>query len=166
MLNDYQLGQGMRRLVFSGKPHPPTLPEFMKLCRTVGHDDSIPDQPPVPSVPALTADDQYDEWAKAANLHLLGVVTRAVRDRRKFDEPQTRILVRYKNLWSDQMRLSATSEGVPVPEQQEVWAECMKRAEAEISAAMPRHPPPSVPPEARMGGDHGTAPRAPDAPSA
>jgi hypothetical protein len=135
MLNDYQLGQGMRRLVFSGKPHPPALPEFMKLCRTVGHDDAIPDQPPVLALSAPADDGQYDAWACAANIHLLGVVTRAVADRRKISAPETHVLVKYKNLWADQMRLSASTDGVPIAEQQEVWAGYMRRAEAEIASA-------------------------------
>jgi len=43
------------------------------------------------------------------------------------------ILVRYKNRWAEQMRSSATTDGVPIPEQREVWAELMTRAEAEIA---------------------------------
>lgn len=45
------------------------------------------------------------------------------------------ILVRHKNVWASQMRASATADGVPIAEQQEVWAECMKRAEEEIASA-------------------------------
>jgi hypothetical protein len=130
-LNEFQVQRGIRMLAYSGKGHVPSLPEFVKLCRDAEHDREVTDQPALPNPDGWKG----DEWAAAANIHLLGVVTRAVMERRSFDARQTRILVKFKNLWADQIRLSAIDGGVPISEQQEVWAECMKRAEAEITSA-------------------------------
>lgn len=130
-LNEYQIQRGIRMLAYSGKGHVPALPEFVKLCRDAEHDRELTSKPALPNPDGWTG----DNWDEAANMHLLGVVTRAVRDKRKFDESSTKILVRFKNLWASQMRLDATAEGVPVPEQQEVWNECMRRANEEIASA-------------------------------
>lgn len=132
-LNEYQLQQGMRRVVFSGKGGAPSLPEFMKLCRTVGHADDIPDEPPSTTL-RLEHDDSLDNWAVAGNQHLLAHVLRSLAKKRCFNEHETRILVRFKNLWADQMRLSADESGVTPEEQREVWRECLQRAEAEFAA--------------------------------
>lgn len=100
-----------------------------------------------------------DDWLAAANQHLLKYIrTQLAADSQRYGrgpsyramtEParvadktldaapefvrNVNTLVKYKNIWTDQMRLSATADGVPIEEQQEVWAECMKRAEAEIA---------------------------------
>lgn len=129
-LNEFQIQRGVRMLAYSGKQHVPSLPEFVKLCRDAEHDREVNDRPALPNPDGWKG----DHWDSEANLHLLGVVTRAVRDRRKLDERATRILVRFKNLWARQMRLTATAEGVPIEEQKEVWAECMRMAEEEIAA--------------------------------
>lgn len=130
MLNDYQLQQGMRRMLYSGKPHPPTLPEFIKLCRTVGHDDAIPDAQPVLTGPA---NDGWtgDAWDEAANIHLLGYITRAVKDKKAFSPEQTHVLVRYKNAWAAEMR--EIGKEVPVNTQKESWADFMLGAEQEMA---------------------------------
>lgn len=131
MLNDYQLQQGMRRMLYSGKQTPPSLPEFIKLCRTVGHDDAIPDERPAltgPSEDGWTG----DAWDQAANIHLLGYVTRALIEKRTFDPDQTRTLVRYKNAWAADMREQAINGSVPVEAQKASWADFMKGAEAEL----------------------------------
>lgn len=78
--------------------------------------------------------EDFDKWGIEANQHLLALVLRNLGEKRTFDELQTRILVRYKNLWAEQMRLDDTGEGVPISEQREVWTECMRRAEEEIAA--------------------------------
>lgn len=135
-LNDYQLQKGMRRVVFSGKATALSLPEFVKLCRTVGHSDEVPDVSPPTAQQALTHEDQeFDNWAMEANQHFLAYVLRKLSEKRCFNPDETRILVRFKNLWADQMRLSATTEGVPIEEQKDVWSECIRRAEEEIAHA-------------------------------
>lgn len=115
------------------------------------------------AAPIMPPDDGWrgDDWLAAANQHLLkyirsqlaadskrygrGPSYEAMRDPARLADKvldasseHTRnvsTLVRFKNLWADQMRLSATKDGVPIAEQQEVWRECMKRAEAEIASA-------------------------------
>jgi hypothetical protein len=124
----------MRRIVFSGKSAAPSLPEFIKLCRTIGSAEDVPDDPP-PALLKLEHDDGFDNWAVAGNRHLLAYVLRNLSKKRCFDERETRILVRLKNLWVDQMRLSMNGECVPVEEQVEVWEECIKRAESEMVMA-------------------------------
>lgn len=131
MLNDYQLQQGMRRMLYSGKQTPPSLPEFIKLCRTVGHDDAVPDERPALTGPA---DDGWkgDAWDQAANVHLLGYITRALKDKRTFNADQTRTLVRYKNAWATDMREIAVNGEVAIDVQKASWADFMQGAEAEL----------------------------------
>jgi len=88
------------------------------------------------AAPSMPAHDGFrgDNWTIASNLHFLAYILRAAQGRRKVIG--TDIFVRHKNLWAEQMRLSADPKGeVPVAEQKEVWAECMKRAEEEIAGA-------------------------------
>lgn len=160
-LNDYQLQQGMRRLVNSGKASVPSLPEFVKLARTVGHDDSIADEAPR-NLAALTYEDQGDKWLAEANFHLRSYLnTKLAENSQRYGRPASYeamkdparkndktldaspefvrnvgVLVNFKNLWAEQMKLSEDPKGeVPVQEQQDVWVECMRRAEAEIANA-------------------------------
>jgi hypothetical protein len=134
MLNDYQLAQGMRRLVYSGKTHPPTLPEFVKLCRTVGHADDVPDQrSQLPTSRALAGpDDEFDGWAIAANFRLLGYILRKGVAQVYFDPRETGILVAFKNRWADLMRASGSREEVPVADQDAAWIQGMRMTEAEM----------------------------------
>jgi hypothetical protein len=134
-LNDYQLARGMRRLKYSGKPHAPSLPEFLKLCRTIGHADDIADERPRPTVPLIAHDENFDKWGVAANFRLLSYVLRQGERRRYFDPPQTRILVALKNRWADLMRESGGDEDPTLADQQAAWDECIRMAEVEISRA-------------------------------
>lgn len=131
-MNDYQLQQGMRRMLHSGKPHPPSLPEFVKLCRTVGHLDDVPDRSSLPKLPALPGGD-FDKWDIASNNRLLSYVLRAGTKHRYFDPEQTRILVALKNRWAELMQNSAVDDEVPAADQQSAWVECMRMAESEIA---------------------------------
>lgn len=129
-LNEFQVQRGVRMLAYSGKGHVPSLPEFVKLCRDAEHDRELSSRPSLPAPP-----DGFDKWAIEGNQHFLAFILRNLRNKRTFGERETRILVARKNLWAAQMRLSETADGVPIQEQQEVWAECMRLAEAEIAAA-------------------------------
>lgn len=101
-----------------------------------------------------------DDWDMAANRHLLGYITKrmarnsmiygegpsseAMRDKERMHlanadaHPKfitnVHTLVAYKNRWADMMRAAADQDGVPIDEQQEIWTECMRLAEAEIAA--------------------------------
>lgn len=132
-LNDYQLARGMRRLKYSGKPHAPSLPEFLKLCRTIGHSDDVPDETPRPAFSQIGCDQSQDKWDVAANFRLLSYVLGKGKDRRYFDAPQTRVLVALKNRWADLMRSSAVNDEVPLEDQQAAWAECIRMAEEEVA---------------------------------
>jgi hypothetical protein len=134
-MNDFELQRGMRRLVASGKAHVPTLPEFVKLCRSVGDDsefggakaaNALPAPPP-----AIT-----DVWGSAANTHLLGYVLGHAKDFRGQDCGwRTEILVRWKNEWARLMRDADESER-EVTAQKSLWKACMTQAEIEIAAAV------------------------------
>jgi len=155
MLNDYQLAQGMRRMLYSGKGHPPTLPEFMKLCRTIGHLDDVPDRPLLPALPALDGT-VMGPWEMLGNRRLLKYVTTHVSaNPKRYGRPASpegmklskesnadaspefvrnvQTLVAMKNRWVELMLASATDDGVPIREQEDCWDGCMKQAEAIIA---------------------------------
>lgn len=153
-LTDYDLERGMRRLVHSGRGHVPSLPEFAKLCRTVGHADDVPDAPPGPQLSA-PEDSRFDDWGVTANRHLLAYVLKhtVVRTRRYAPDWTTRgavvtpgpeairrtaVLVKWKNEWASRMRAAADEKGVPVEDQRDIWANCMALAEAELDAMAQR----------------------------
>ena len=154
-LNDYQLAKGMRRLVLSGKAHPPTLPEFLKLCRTIGQTDD--DAPALPPHPALEGP-QLGPWEMLGNRRLLKYITTVVsKDPRRYGRPASaegmkvskgpnadaspefvrnvQILVALNNRWVELMLASVTDDGVPIKEQEDCWDACMKQAEAIIAEA-------------------------------
>lgn len=155
-LNDYQLQQGMRRLKYSGKPHAPSLPEFVKLCRTIGHTDDVPDVPPMQGMPALPGP-AMGRWQIAGNRRLLGHITRRIpQDTNCYGRGPTAAgmkasstpnadaspefvraigtLVAMKNRWVELMQQSAGPNGVPPDEQNQSWRECMRQAEEIIAA--------------------------------
>ena len=129
-LNEYQVQRGIRMLAYSGKQHVPSLPEFVKLCRDAEHDHGGPARPALDKPPEWNG----DKWDQAANIHLLGYVTRAVRVKRGFDAAQTGVLVAMKNRWAELMRDGeAKGEGIPVADQVHCWNECMRQAEEIIA---------------------------------
>jgi hypothetical protein len=145
-LNDYQLAQGMRRLKYSGKAHPPALPEFVKLCRTIGHADDIPDQPPPSGTSALAYQGpEMDAWEILANRRLMQYITTKIPEKpRRYGDPfsplqekNTLTLVAFKKRWAELMRTCADKDGVPIPEQEAIWGECMRMAEETIATEMP-----------------------------
>jgi hypothetical protein len=124
----------MRRLLYSGKGSPPTLPEFLKLCRTVGHDDSVPDEPqPVGNFVALSGP-TLDVWELAANQHFFKhIVTRTVERRAPYTVADLDPLLEAKRLWVQDMRDLAVNGEVPVAMQKEIWREYIGNAEGRIS---------------------------------
>lgn len=78
MLNDRQIERGLKRLVFGGKNQPPSLPEFIRVCRAVGTDDfEEGDQ----KLPRLAHEDTFrgDVWDMAANRFLMGHIAKRVK---------------------------------------------------------------------------------------
>jgi hypothetical protein len=68
-LRDFEVDRGLRRLVYGGKPHVPTLPEFVKLCRTIGVAEDVDDGPKPAALPNPEAW-KGDHWDVEANHHL------------------------------------------------------------------------------------------------
>lgn len=78
MLTAAQHERGLRRLVFGWKGGPPSLPDFMRLCRAVGTDEF---DEGVPALPALAAPDNFkgDVWDEAASRFLLGHIAKRMK---------------------------------------------------------------------------------------
>lgn len=156
-LNEHQIQRGVRMLAYSGKGHVPSLPEFVKLCRDAEHDREVADRPALPNPDSYVG----DNWDEAANLHLLGYITRmipidparygkgpsymAMKDLMRKDDkvldasPEfvkaMHILAAYKNAWAQDMRECMDDQGrVPVDKQTAYWKECMRLAEEAITA--------------------------------
>jgi hypothetical protein len=70
-LQDPQIERGMRRLLFGWKGGPPSLPDFMRLCRTIGTDEFDEADS---GLPKLAHDDSFagDAWDMVANRYLMG----------------------------------------------------------------------------------------------
>ena len=120
-LIDAQLRYGLEQLVKSGRALPPSLPEFLALCRTA--------REWVNPVPAPSLEDQrFDKWDMEANQHMLAEVLREAHLRRYFTEAATRILLEWKHAWARDCRDADTGEGVPVEAQRLWWADCLHRA--------------------------------------
>lgn len=144
-LKDFELDRGMRRLVHSGRDGVPSLPAFVKLCRTI-QEDGVEEGPrPI----ALPNPDNWqgDKWDIAANLRLMSYLMRQVVKRtRVFGAPNspqmkraTDILVGYKKRWSALMRdwdvNRETGEIIepPLEDQNASWGGLIESAEAEIA---------------------------------
>lgn len=128
-----ELERGVRRLVHSGRAHIPSLPEFVKLCKTIGDDQAFGGQkyaPPLLSGPP----DVTDNWVAAANRHLMAEVYRNPRRFASSDcDHITAVLVRWKNEWARLMREASDEDREP-DAQKALWAACMTQAEAEIAS--------------------------------
>jgi hypothetical protein len=70
-----------------------------------------------------------DEWDRRGNLRMLSLVLRAAYARRRLAEAEIHLRVAFKNRWTDLMRASGTPETVPLADQTECWASCMRMAE-------------------------------------
>lgn len=134
-LNTVELERGMRRLVHSGRDQVPSLPAFVRLCRTIGHDDAIPDDPPQATVAQLTRDGwNGDAWDIAANQHMLKhVIRRTVERRAPYRVTDIDALLAAKKLWAQDMRDLAVNGEVPVEMQKQLWLEYLDGAERQIA---------------------------------
>jgi hypothetical protein len=146
-LNDFQVRRGFRRLTFGWKGGVPNLPDFVRLCRAIG--DDAPDEGPTQHVelPAPLSQ-KFDGWDITANNRFWKYVTKRLTDEpRAWGAPAstqqaeaTRVLVRYKNAWAQDMRegdvLDPTTGEIMRPAesyQTQTFADCMQRAESEIT---------------------------------
>jgi len=152
-----EIDRGVRRLAYSGAKGVPTLPDFTRLCRTIGSDEFDEGERPK-SLPNPN-NWQGDDWDVVGSRHLLAHITRRLEDDPQcFGRPATvqamRVdksrnteassdfvgcvdrLVRAKNLWAADMRDLAAGCGVPVETQKSVWASYIADAEREIAERM------------------------------
>jgi hypothetical protein len=152
-LTDAQIERGFRRFVFGWKGGPPSLPDFMRMCRAVG-DDTIEEGPQPRFIALPSADDgRFDGWDLTANNRFFRyVVHRLTKTPRAWGAPgsgrqadATKIAVGYKNAWAQDMREAdqvdtASGEVIRVPRetQDRAWTDVMKRAEADIALMPPR----------------------------
>lgn len=135
-LKDFEIDRGLRRMMYSGRDIVPSLPAFVRLCRSIGNDEF--DDGPKPVALPNPDDGKFDRWEIAGNRHLWNFFFSQMRAR-KFSEGETRIFVEFKNAWARDMREGnldpETGEvSSPIPkDQREAWEDCMQRAEAEIA---------------------------------
>jgi hypothetical protein len=145
-LNDFQLRRGFKRFTFSWKGGVPSLPDFVRYCRAIG--DDAPDEGPQKYVPTPQIEGpKFDGWDISGNMRFWKYIThRLMENYRPWGAPWTeehaectRIAVRYKNAWAQDMRESekmdtSTGEVIRLSEQEQMrlFAECMKRAEDDI----------------------------------
>lgn len=148
-LNDFQIRRGFKRLMFGWKGGVPNLPDFVRLCRAIG--DDAPDEGPSQRIALPPPSTQeLDSWALSANIKFWKYLTHRIMDRGAYfpwgpagtEELRecTRIALSYKNAWAQDMREAATvqtntGEIIQPPEadQDGQFAECMRRAEADIA---------------------------------
>lgn len=136
-----ELERGMRRLVYSGKPHVPSLPEFVKLCKAVGDDGEFGGPKATHALPA-PAPAVADAWGAVANNHLLAYTLkhhaqfrggmRMGGQPREWLNHRTAILARWKNEWARLMREADDADREPEA-QKSLWAACITQAEDEIA---------------------------------
>lgn len=156
-LTDAQIDRGFRRLVFGWKGGPPSLPDFVRMCRSIGGasiDDVLLDEGPQRFVALPAADSgQFDGWAITSNNRFFKYIGhRLTAHPRAWGPPAsslqadaTRIAVGYKNAWAQDMREgdevdTASGEVMRLSRetQDRTWDDAMKRAEADIAALMAR----------------------------
>lgn len=127
-LDPRQIDRGLRRLVYSGAEHVPSLPAFLRLCRSL--DDTL-DPKPTPANTLPSHADGFDVWDIAGNRHLLAhILRRTLRGR----SVGVDLLVQAKRSWCEDMRDLARNGPVPVETQRAVWADYLDRAEREAMA--------------------------------
>lgn len=135
-LTDPEIERGLRRLVYSGAAHVPTLPEFMKFARTVGSQEQFAEPRTHAALPAPNW--LGDPWEQTANSHLLAFVLREwsrLRIPPGRNAELTAVAVHAKRLWAADMReLAGTRDGpVDVATQKRTWAEYVDGVRAEIA---------------------------------
>lgn len=129
-LSDDQLRQGIGDILKSGSVHAPTLPEFIKACRSA-REFAVPLMP-------LIGREPIDPWGVEANMHMMGEVTRDA----KYWHPdhvrgepgpegtrRTLLLVEAKNSWAQDMRDDPMPD---LPSQKALWKHYVDRVREQI----------------------------------
>ncbi len=147
-LSDFQIRRGFKRFQYDWKGSgAPNLPDFVRYCRAIGDDAPDDGQPRRIAVPVLEGP-KLDGWDISANMRFFKYITHRLTEQpRAWGAPKstqqaeaTRLAVAYKNAWAQDMRESdemdtVTGEIIRVPEEKQEmeFAECMRRAEADIA---------------------------------
>jgi len=122
-----QMQNGVQRLLASGAEHIPSLPQFLASCRDAREWEDR-------STLTRLNGPQFDKWDIAGNQHFMAYVLTRLKQKRPLTEDETRIMVKCKNAWAEDMRADADPDtGMPVPQQKATWAECMANGEAECA---------------------------------
>lgn len=133
-LKDFELERGMRRMVYGGKPHIPSLPEFLRMCREVGGEYDG-DAKPVP--PARQLEHQaLPRWEVQANLHLLAHLMRKVLKRSPVasDPAAVEQFVQAKRYWAQDMREHEDAGNLPADGGKALWCEYIEAAENAVES--------------------------------
>lgn len=131
-MNDFQFARGLKRLPLVGKPHVPSLPEFLRLCRDTGGVGDI-DEPYVPAARQVEGP-KLRPWQMVGNRHLLSYIRAMTpgRPRRYIGDGPTGCLVAMKNAWVADMEADDAAGKLPGDGGKAGWEDCMGRAEAMI----------------------------------
>lgn len=138
-LSDIQLERGMRRILALGSPVPPSLPEFLKLCRVIGFNADLGDRMLSPQLSLDEDAAKFDAWDREANRKLFSYIAHAFQlDPCRWGPPKsaiqaecTKIIVRWKNAWAQDQRESPDYTDMTRSIQ---FHDCMVRGEAQITA--------------------------------
>lgn len=102
-LKPYEIERGLRRLTTGGSGSPPTLPQFMKACRSIGDEDSGPAAPDRASLLPLKFDPYQAHGQKCLFRYLLD---------NEVNKNKLQLLIDAKNKIVDQYRQIATEENI------------------------------------------------------
>lgn len=129
-LKDFELERGMRRLVYGGKPHIPSLPEFLRMSREVGGDDfASADHKPVPPSHQIEQA-PYPQWLEQANRRLLDYFAKAAARRVYFlTQEAVQPFIDAKNYWAQDMREATASGSLPADNGKAWWQDYIAAAE-------------------------------------
>jgi hypothetical protein len=139
-LKDFELERGMRRLVYGGKAHIPSLPEFLRMAREVGGDDhAAADHRPAPQSHQITQQ-PHPQWLEQANRRLLAYFAKKAARRVYFLTPESvQPFINAKNYWAQDMREATATGSMPVDNGKAWWndyfAAAEKQAEFDRKAA-------------------------------
>jgi hypothetical protein len=128
-LKDFELERGLRRLPFSGKPHVPTLPEFLRLCREVGS-DQFPDEQRTPvDASRQIAHQPLPRWEMQANQHLLAHLMRRTLDKIPTTEAMMPHYHTARLAWASDMRDAEAAEEIPADNGQKWFRDYIANAD-------------------------------------
>jgi len=101
-LTEHEINRGLRRLTKDGNAYPPTLPQFMKACKSIGDDG-----PANPGAYVGIEDSRFDPY----HCHAQRVMCWYLLNR-KIQQSMLSALIRAKNIIVDQYRLIGKEEKV------------------------------------------------------